>query len=309
MTHGNRLRGWRAAVVLAALTLPLLAVPSSALAQAGQAHDKAFWQALAANKFALPEGASLPALLTEVSSLLASPDPELRDDIAYTALVEWIYRQRIVPVEERRRLLRDWTANLEKGIGERGTPTVFRRSFSALALGVLAILDNEAPFLEQAEFDALLTAALTYARDEQDVRGFDPGVGWMHSVAHTADLLKFLARSRYLTVPQQRTILTTLTDKLRATQTVLIDGEDERLARVVLSIAARTDFDATGFAAWVKTLAPPDRAAAPTPAQRASDQNVRHLLVSAFALLSADSRPLPSLTQARALLLGQLKGQ
>ncbi|MCR4373484.1 MAG: DUF2785 domain-containing protein, partial [Acidobacteria bacterium] len=215
------------------------------------AHDKAFWRAIAANKFVPPPGAPLPALLDELTAWLGSPDPEWRDDIAYTTLAQWIYRLRIVPVEERRRLIGVWTANLTRGIGDQGSPTVCRRSFSALALGPLAILDNEAPYLEREEFDRLLAAALAYLRDERDVRGFDPAVGWMHSVAHTGDLLKFLARSRHLRVEQQGAILSGVSAKFMATGTVLIDGEDERVARAVLSIAAREDFDAAGFEAWL----------------------------------------------------------
>ncbi len=126
---------------------------------------------------------------------------------------------------------------------------MLRRSFSALSLGVLAILDNEAPYLERDEFDGLLAAALEYLRNEKDVCSFDATMGWLHSVAHTADLLKFLARSRHLRVQQQGMVLSAITGKLRAVETVLVDGEDERLARAVLSIAARPDFDEAAFAA------------------------------------------------------------
>jgi imidazolonepropionase-like amidohydrolase len=285
-------------------------VPKTAEASAPAAgHDKAFWRRIAASQFAVPEGSTLAPLLTELTALLGSPDPELRDDIAYSTMAQWVYRQRIVPVDERRRLMREWTAGLRAGIGENGTNSVFRRSFSALALGLLVILDNEAPFLERAEFDQLLAAALSYLQEERDVRGFDPEMGWMHSVAHTADLLKFLGRSRHLQPEQQRTILAGMTAKLRRVESPLVDGEDDRLARAVLSIAARPDFDEAGFAAWLKTMAPPERTVAPTAGQRASDLNVRHLLVSSFAVISADPREASSLARARELLLTQLRGR
>ncbi len=81
-------------------------------------HDKAFWRQIAPDKFAVPAGTTLPVLLGELTEMLGSPDPELRDDIAYTTLTQWVYRQRIVPIDERRRLLRDWTMGLRGGIGE-----------------------------------------------------------------------------------------------------------------------------------------------------------------------------------------------
>src|SRR5690606_442624 len=141
------------------------------------------------------------------------------------------------------RLLRAWEGDLKAGVGERGTDRVVRRSFSALALGVLVILDNEAAYLDRETFARLLTSSLAYLRDEQDVRGFDARLGWLHSVAHTADLVKFLARSRHLQPAEQALVLSAIDAKLRAVEAPLVHGEDERLARAALSITSRPDFD------------------------------------------------------------------
>ncbi len=280
-------------------------LPRSAPSQSP--HDKAFWRAIAQSAYAVPAGESLPGLVAELSEYLASPDPELRDDIAYSTLTAWIYRQRIVPVELRRTLLAEWTANLTKDIGERDTDGVFRRSFSALSLGLLAIADNERPFLEQAEFDRLLTAALTYLEAERDVRGFDPTKGWMHSVAHTADLLKFLARSRYLQPAQQAAILAAISQKVAAVDGVLTHGEDERLARAVVAIIGREDFDEAAFRAWSPTLVPPRPTGPPTAVSLAASQNRKNLAVALYAVLSTDTRDLPSIQDARTIVLETLE--
>ena len=288
--------------------LIILMVALSPLAQ-GQpaAHDKTFWKQVAANKFAVPAGESVTILTRELSDLLGSPDPELRDDIAYSTLANWIYRQRIVSLEDRRALMTTWLENLKKGVGERGPDGVLRRSFSALALGVLAILDNEASFLSQAEFDRLVASAIDYLRDERDTRGFDPAKGWMHSVAHTGDLLKFLGRNRQLKPAQQAAILAALTQKLGAVEEVLTHGEDERLARAALSIVARSDFDEAGFRTWIATLAPARPTGPPTPASLAAAQNRKNFVVSLYAVLSTDTRDLPSLSAARAIVMATLK--
>ena len=270
-------------------------------------HDKAFWQQIAKNNYAVPAGGPLLALVKELSGYLASSDPELRDDIGYSTLVAWIYRQKIVPVGMRRELLTAWTANLRTGIGRRGADTIFVRSFSALALGIFAALDNDAPWLEPAEFKGLLGAALAYLRDEVDVRGFDPAKGWMHSTAHTADLLKFLARSRHLEPGQQAVILDAVLDKMSRTEEVFTHGEDERLARVALSIAARADFDEAAFGRWAAKFIPPGGRGAPTPASLATTQNRKNLAVAVHAVLSADARDLASIQAARAIMLATLK--
>ncbi|HEX9852968.1 MAG TPA: DUF2785 domain-containing protein, partial [Woeseiaceae bacterium] len=160
---------------LGILTAVLAAVPVTGLSetQSQGAHDKSWWQAVIADDFTPPEDRPLSSLTQELSDYLASTDPELRDDIAYSLLTQWMYVKRIVPPALRTALIADWTENLKHGIGERGTESIFRRSFSALMLSVVTALDNEAPYLDKAAFDGLLDAGLTYLRDERDTRGFD----------------------------------------------------------------------------------------------------------------------------------------
>jgi hypothetical protein len=287
------------------ITIAVFALTMTPLASAEQ-HPKEYWRDLVNKKSPPPPTDQLPAMLTELSGYLGSTDPELRDDIAYAVLSSWIYRQRIVPVELRRTLMNEWIGNLSKGIGDRDSDSVLLRSFSALSLGILAILDNEAPYLERAEFERVLTASLTYLRNERDVRGFDAEKGWMHSAAHTADLLRFLARSRHLEVPEQGAILSAISEKVSVVDHVFTHGEDERFARAVHSIVVRNDFDEAGFTRWVKLVAVRPTAA-PTPASLTAAQNRRNLLMSLFAVLSMDPRDLPSLESARAIVLAAIK--
>ena len=300
----NRPRAFPA-LMGAALAAFLTVSPAAQSLPAPSHHDKAFWQQVAANKYSVPTAESLPALVSELSAYLASPDPELRDDIAYSTLTSWIYRQRVVAPDLRRALINQWTMNLTAGIGEVGTDTVFRRSFSALSLGTLVILDNEAPYLDKAEFDRILNAGLGYLNAERDVRGFDDSKGWIHTVAHTADLLKFAGRSRHLAPAQQKAILDAIGRKLAALETVLINGEDERLARAILSITARADFDQAAFRDWTKSVTP--KPGPQTAAAMASGQNKKNVLTALFVVLSTDPRGLKTIDDARAIVLDALK--
>jgi hypothetical protein len=271
------------------------------------AHDKEYWRTVMANDFAPPGDVSLPVLLHELSGNLGSTDPELRDDIAYAVLAQWLYVKKIVPAESRRELTSEWIGNLQKSIGERGTDSVILRSFSALMLSVIAALDNEDPYLERRDFKTLLDAAIGYLRDERDTRGFDAAKGWLHSVAHTADLLKFLARSRHLEVQEQAMILSAIADKLASGDRVLKRGEDERLARAVLSLVVRPDFDIAAFQSFVQMLQPLAVEGLPAPQELAVNQNRRHLAVSLYAVLATDGRDLESRRQASEILLSFLQ--
>ena len=70
-----------------------------------------------------------------------------------------------------------------------------RRSYSALALAILAFRDVEDHFLDADRVHALLDAGLDYLLDEPDRRGYVPELGWINATAHAADLLKFLVRN------------------------------------------------------------------------------------------------------------------
>jgi hypothetical protein len=279
-----------------------------AASQGPPVHDKAYWRGIAAAKFDLPPGASAPPLASELLVSLGSPDPELRDDLATSILTSWIYQKKLLTSDDLRPIVVRLEGNLRAGIGEAGTDGVLLRSFSALALSVIAARENEAPFLTAREFDELLEAALTYFHDERDTRGFDPVKGWMHSAAHTSDLLKFLARNPRLSPPAQARILSALLAKNREASAPFSQGEDERMARVAISIVRRADFDRDGFVSWL--AAARTAAAFPSPVTAGAlvaQQSVRHLLAALWTELSVDERPSAGADAARQALRDVLK--
>src|SRR5262245_5144303 len=173
--------------------LLLLSVPASLHGQAAP-RDRAAWIALAKGGFVVPDGTTAFDLLQEMNALLASTDPVLRDDVAYTAAERWILREKKVPPAAQDTLLQLWTKNLEDGIGT-SDDRVFKRSFSALSLSVIAASDLAAPWMSPEVAERFYASMLSYFERERDLRGFDAQRGWMHTVAHTSDALKFLARN------------------------------------------------------------------------------------------------------------------
>jgi len=63
---------------------------------AAQARTRAEWIALDTSGFPVPPGQSAASLLLEMNPLLASPDPVLRHDMAFSAAEKWIVRDKIV---------------------------------------------------------------------------------------------------------------------------------------------------------------------------------------------------------------------
>ena len=222
-------------------------------------HGREFWRAIAKNHYAIPGGQEAVVLARELSGYLGSPDPELRDDLAYSMLAVWINRQKKFSPEELATLLEEWQANLRAGIGETATDSIFKRSFSALCLSSLAERDLKDPFLGEARFRTLLNEALTYLGDERDLRGFDAKKGWIHATAHTGDLLAALAGNKFFTKQDQGRVLKAIAQRLATADEIFSYGEQDRLANVAAVIASREDFDGEGWSSWVTQMDKEDR--------------------------------------------------
>jgi hypothetical protein len=227
---------------------------TAAVEQPKSTHDREFWRAIPKNRFAVPNGQAVYPLLRELGGYLGSKDPELRDDLAYTIIAVWIHRQKEISADELNSLADEWRANLSVGIGESGTDTVLKRSFSALCLSTLAERDSKAPFLGERRYRELLTSALAYLRDERDLRGFDPVLGWIHATAHTADLLAALAANALFRLEEQARVLEAIATRLISAHEIFAYGEQDRLALAAATIVRRKDFDASAFDRWVTAL-------------------------------------------------------
>ncbi|HYN40986.1 MAG TPA: DUF2785 domain-containing protein [Thermoanaerobaculia bacterium] len=288
----------------------LLALPAAA---ASPAHDKAFWTSLAAKDFAVPEGESAAALALEAAELLSSPDPALRDGVGYEALARWIYSDGLVPATDLERLRLRLQAGLKKGLGETSGGSAYGRSFSAIGLSILAAADLKKPWLGQEAFDDLLAATTAYLGAEKDVRGFVAGAGWIHATAHTADVLKFLARNTKLTPIGQARIVETVASRLRTAGVVFTWGEDERLALALLSLTRRKDFDPRPFETWLADLSAENTAlwrngSAIDPVAFVPVRAQKQALVHLAALLGREEAPPETFRKALNGALGKLAG-
>src|SRR5580704_3021660 len=234
--------------VLAQSQAPADGVPAKPL------HDREFWRAIAKNRYAVPDGQPVFPLLRELSGYLGSRDPELRDDLAYSITTIWIKHQTRISTDELYSLLDDWQANLRTGIGETGNDGILKRSFSALSLVALAERDLKMQFLGEERYRAFLANALAYLRDERDLRGFDPTLGWIHSTAHTADLLVALAANPLLRKEDQPRLLDAIARRLSSAHEIFVYGEQDRLAALAATIAARKNFDTLAFHTWLSAL-------------------------------------------------------
>lgn len=129
-------------------------------------------------------------LLKEMLLNIGNTNPYIRDKLIYNAFFEMITKDYFTN-DQLKNLFNQLTSNqyLLYEIGSKNDDSVYKRSFSALTLGILINKDKEQHFLEKAHISFILDKVCFYLINEQDKRGFTMDKGWAHSIAHCADLL------------------------------------------------------------------------------------------------------------------------
>lgn len=198
----------------------------------------AFWEQVVANDFRVPLDRPLAELTSELTAMLGDTDPRVRDGLAYPTLAAWISEG--VYDDLLHGLGDGMAAGLDVGLGSDGTDTVFRRSFSARILGECIARDNKKQLLAP---DTLMTwgdrAASWWVR-ERDLRGFVPGQGWAHAVAHGADVIGTLAQAPAMGRLELTVLLDVVADRLlQPTGYLWCHGEDDRVAAAIMNVLRR----------------------------------------------------------------------
>lgn len=214
----------------------------------------AFWEQVVRDGCALPPEPPLDELTIELSGLLGSPDGHERDELAYRVLAAWISRG--VYDDLLTGLGDGMSVGLSNALGDDGTDSIFRRSFSALILAEVVARDTEAELLHPDTVLRWGDSGLRWLVKERDLRGMVPGKGWAHAVAHGADLVLALGLSRHFGHGELMVLLDAVADRvLEPTTYRLVHGEDERMAYAVMGILHRNVVEMDLLGPWLERLA------------------------------------------------------
>lgn len=198
------------------------------------------WPATAAADFPFPDGVPARRLAAELGAMLVSPDPVARDDHAYTAAARWTGQGRLDAVLEE---LGDAAA------ARLDHPEVQARTFAPLILRcVLARGSAEPGVLPGSAAERWYPAFAAWYPAEQDTRGWDDALGWLHAVAHGADAAAAFAHA----LPGRAADLLDLCARRTTAETPYryVQFEDARLARAItriLAVPGLTERQATGW--------------------------------------------------------------
>lgn len=191
------------------------------------------WAAVIAADMAMPADQTPGELIALLTTMLADPDAAVRDGTAYPILATWILRGH----------LDDQLASL----GETMVATLRHRdtqarTFAALILATVVRRDAVAARLDAEVVRRWRESFAAWWVGEQDIRGYDDTLGWLHAVAHGADVVRAFATTPQSDAEDLGALLDAVTRRLLAPNPYrFTQFEAERLAYAIAITLCRPE--------------------------------------------------------------------
>lgn len=202
----------------------------------------------------LPEGDKIYFTLgLEMLENIGSLDPELRDELIYEILSNWISNNRFT-FKELKKLLNISldSSHLFYRLYDKEEDAVFKRTFSVLVIALIINKHRKENFLSEEVLYEAKDKLIKYMLNERDMRGYVEVKGWAHSAAHTADALDELVQCDCFNKADLIDILNSIKAKVCIGCYVYIDEESERMVTVVENAFKRKILSNSEIVQWLQ---------------------------------------------------------
>jgi len=207
------------------------------------------------NKYLLENEEQYFSIALEMMDNIGSFDPELRDNLIYGTLYQWILNNKFT-FEQLECLL---NISLDREhlfykLYEKNEDAVFKRTFSVLIIDLIINKHRKETFLSPKVLYEVKDKLIEYMNNEQDVRGYVEVKGWAHSAAHAADALDELVQCICFNKNDLIDILNSIKAKVYIGYYVYIDEESERMVTVVESSFNRKILSNSEIIEWLESF-------------------------------------------------------
>lgn len=107
------------------------------------------------------------------------------------------------------------------------------RSFSLLQLVILVGVHNRDNIIASRSIKSLYIRFLEYFQQEKILTGYDENVGFIHTIAHSADLFAQLMKVKSFGETEIKTMMNAITSKLKTHHYQFVHDEEERMVRAI----------------------------------------------------------------------------
>lgn len=174
--------------------------------------------------------ANIDEFAVDMLGCLANKDSNIRDGVGYMAFSTWLRNNKLS--EQTIKVLYEQLSSDIK-IRKNDANQVYL-PFAALVFSEVIRVDRVSPYLSEQELkNTVLTTAdlITYVTD---YRGFEDGIGWRHSLAHSSDIALQLVLNKRLKPEHHAILIKSLFQQASPMNHSFIFDESKRLATPIL---------------------------------------------------------------------------
>ncbi len=169
--------------------------------------------------------------------------------------------------------------------------SVLRRSFSALQIVVLLDLHRNKHVIADSKIHQAFERFLDYFEKEKVFKGYDEKIGWMHAIAHSADVFDQFLRIKTFKAEHLERMFEAVRVKMKQETHLFKYNEDRRMAVALMSGIKRNILSETFLKSWVDEVATINTKLS-LPKRMCVQNNARNLLSALyFALVKKESHP------------------
>ena len=129
--------------------------------------------------------------------------------------------------------------------------SVLVRSFTLLQLSILVYVHNKDKVIDSDVVRELFVSFLDYFDREENLMGYKETVGWMHSIAHSADLFAQLVKVEDFKDTELKTMFAAISKKFKQKEYYFQHDEDERMVQAIMNGLERDLLDEEFLVEWV----------------------------------------------------------
>lgn len=169
-------------------------------------------------------------------------DPKIRDELVYVVFCTWIlngYISKKALHEVLTILLSD--NYIYFNIDSNLLKYAVKRTFSWLIIAAIIEYDNKSSFLTKSELRIVLSSLKRYFESEKKYTGYSLKYGWVHSIAHCADVLLELLRSKNVSDKDKDGISLLIIRIITQTKEYFVYREEERLCKAIFSYKGKNN--------------------------------------------------------------------
>lgn len=194
-------------------------------------------------------------LVTLLLENIGDPNSHIRDDLVYPNLAHLFYDKHFSESE--------LASYLHQLMGEEYLffdldnyidYSSLIRSFSILQLVILVGVHNRDKIIAPRSIKSLYTRFLDYFQQEQILTGYDDNVGFIHTIAHSADLFTQLMKVESFGETEIKTMMNAITNKLKTDRYQFAHDEDERMVRAIRVGLDRDVLDPEFIKRWLESF-------------------------------------------------------